>query len=45
MGCRRDGVHGAGVDAGVGWEGSGGPELERDSALHGYYVALRSFEH
>jgi len=45
VGCRRDGVCGAGVDVGVGWEVSGGLELERDSTLHGYYVALRSFEH
>jgi len=28
-----------------GWEASGGLELERDSTLYGYYVALRSFEH
>jgi len=45
VGCRKDGVYGAGVDAGVGWEVSGGLELERDSTLYGCYVALHSFEH
>jgi len=44
-GMSKGRVCGAGVDAGVGWEVSGGLEVERGSTLDGYYVALHSFEH
>ena len=42
-GMSKGRVCGAGVDAGVGWEVSGGLEVERGSTLDGYYVALHSF--